>query len=674
MDKSLTSEVVKILLVDDLKDNLLALEGLLKRDGIEIFTAKSGVEALECMISHEFAVALVDVQMPGMSGFELAALMRGAKMTKGIPIIFVTATANDSSFSFRGYESGGVDFLFKPLDTHVVRSKVNVFIDLYRQKSELRHQLATIAGLVEALHHAKDEAEKANTAKTQFLANVSHELRTPLSAILGYSELLANPEQLKSDALYCSNGIQRNIEQLTELIDEILDISKMEAGKFEVDRVRFELLPELGEIFIPLRDRAKVKGLALGVTFDGEIPEFICACPKRLRQILLNLVGNALKFTDHGSINIVVKLVPQRTESGVLLHFAVTDTGCGLSAEQQLRLFRPFGQADSSVTRKYGGTGLGLVLARRLAEALGGDVALTASKIGEGSIFTLSLDPGGLAGVSMLKGLSMADLKSRPAAPIELVRAGQRLAGLKILLAEDGPDNQILMRRFLETSGAFVALAGNGTEALRLAADNVYDIVLMDMQMPIIDGYAATKQLRAGGYTVPIVALTANAMRGERETCLAAGCVDYLSKPVKGMTLIDTIERLIKGGSGSTEMSTRSSMADDPLMRQLLVTFVQALPQRMMALRSAEQQSDLIRLSTLAHQLSGACGGYGFPEMGKVAAAIEVQANDRQSPEVLATLIAELGALCDSAARGITTEAGGCGRKAGEAAIRMGDL
>ena len=190
--------VVKILIVDDLKDNLLALEALLRRDDVEIFKARTGTEALEFLIPHEFALALIDVQMPGMSGFELAEFMRGTKKTKNIPIIFVTATAKDQSFSFKGYESGAVDFLLKPLDSHAVKSKVNIFIEIYRQKNMLKNQLETITGLLEAVNLSKKEAEEANESKTQFLANMSHEIRTPMSAILGYSELLVNPEQTKT--------------------------------------------------------------------------------------------------------------------------------------------------------------------------------------------------------------------------------------------------------------------------------------------------------------------------------------------------------------------------------------------------------------------------------------------------------------------------------------------
>jgi CheY-like chemotaxis protein len=305
-------------------------------------------------------------------------------------------------------------------------------------------------------------------------------------------------------------------------------------------------MTELGEIFSMLQDKAKAKSLALDLIFDGEMPKTILSCPLRLRQILHNVVGNALKFTDKGGVVIVVKLVANSQGiPPVLLRFMITDTGCGLDLKQQQRLFQPFSQGDNSLTRKFGGTGLGLVLARRLAQALGGDFVLSDSKPGKGSTFTFTIDPGPLVGVPMLQRQTKDDLIVRKETPRELFAANLKLEEIRILLVEDGPDNQILMTHILEASGAILSSALNGAEALQMALSNEYDVILMDMQMPIMDGYEATRQLRAKGYTKPIIALTANAMRGEREICLAAGCVEYISKPFKANQLVATVAKFV---------------------------------------------------------------------------------------------------------------------------------
>ena len=540
----------KILVVDNQSANIKAMSKVIVSlsPDVEIFAASSGHEALSHVIDHDFALAIVDIQMPGMDGFELAELMRGRTEGSHIPIIFVTAGEADQRQMFRGYEAGAVDYIPNPIDPRVLASKVRVFVEVYHTRQLLKLRLAEITHQKEELEILKTIAESANVAKSNFVANMSHEIRTPLSAILGFSELLAVPNQVEKIAVDCRRGIQRNIEHLSSLVDEILDLSKIEAGKLDVERVQFLLLPELGEIFSPLQNRAKASGLAFDVTIDGEIPETILACPRRLRQILLNVVGNALKFTEQGGVSVAIKYeAGTEGKPGGLLHFSVKDTGIGLSLEQQGRLFRPFSQADSSVTRKYGGTGLGLVLSSRLAEALGGGVSLSESNFREGSTFTVSINPGSMENASMIRGVKMADLASRNETARDLFSVNQqKLQDLKILLVEDGPDNQILMTHFLEACGATVALAVNGAEAVTMALERKYDIVLMDMQMPILDGYQATKQLIANGYTGPIIALTAKAMHGDREACFEAGCVEYLTKPIKANVLVDVVARLAR--------------------------------------------------------------------------------------------------------------------------------
>ena len=255
------SNKFEILIVDDMKDNLLALNALLEREDVKISQALSGNVALELLMKHDFCLALIDVNMPYMSGFELAEFMRGSKKTKNVPIIFVTATAKDQSFSFKGYESGAVDFLLKPLDPHAVRSKVNVFIELFQQKNELCRQLTTITELMADLNASKDEAEKANTSKTQFLANMSHEIRTPIGAILGFIDLLKNPAILQKDKDSYMVVVEKNSQQLLSLIDDILDLSKVEAGKMTVENIEFSLAEMLSDIQASMNLKAESKGI-----------------------------------------------------------------------------------------------------------------------------------------------------------------------------------------------------------------------------------------------------------------------------------------------------------------------------------------------------------------------------------------------------------------------------
>jgi two-component system CheB/CheR fusion protein len=399
------------------------------------------------------------------------------------------------------------------------------------------------------MREATATAQAANQAKSEFLANISHEIRTPLGAILGYSEILSNPEHQTDPAMLQSAArIVNNVEHLTVLIDEVLDIAKIEAGKLEIEKDKFLLLPQLADIFSLLQDRADEKRLTLTILFDEEIPETIIACPNRLRQILFNIVGNAIKFTENGEVSIRVKLDLKgdpKSRDGIL-SFVVSDTGCGLSPEQQARLFKPFAQADSSVTRRYGGTGLGLTLARRLAMLMGGDVALSSSEVDKGSVFTVTIGTGSLANVKILKNVSIETLNQYKEIRTSRFRANHKLSGMRGLVVEDGADNQTLIRHFLVASGALVDLASNGPEGIKLTEAKSYDFVLMDIQMPVLDGYEATKRLKSAGFTAPIIALTAHAMQGERDRCLAAGCSEYISKPFIGSALIDLIAKFAK--------------------------------------------------------------------------------------------------------------------------------
>lgn len=385
----------------------------------------------------------------------------------------------------------------------------------------------------EELQRAKEAAETAARSKSEFLANMSHEIRTPMTAILGYTDMLLEETGLSSKAQQSLQTIKRNGGYLLEIINDILDISKIEAGKLTMERVPFSIPEMLHDVEALMRLRADDRGLHLKIDLDGPVPSRIESDPTRLRQILINLLSNAIKFTSQGEVRVVVKL-QQGADAEPRLEFAVSDTGIGMTTEQIAKLFRPFSQADTSTTRNYGGTGLGLAISRRLARMLGGDIAVS-SVLGSGSTFVATVASGNIAAVPFIA--TREKEAAAPAPPADSRQAYQFPPGTRILVAEDGQDNQRLISFLLKRAGAEVTVAENGLVAMLNveAAENAgkkFDVILMDMQMPVLDGYAAAAELRTKGYTGPIIALTAHALNGDRERCIQAGCDDYATKPI----------------------------------------------------------------------------------------------------------------------------------------------
>ncbi|MBL7044838.1 MAG: response regulator [Pirellulaceae bacterium] len=393
------------------------------------------------------------------------------------------------------------------------------------------------------LAQAKEEAEAASHAKSQLLTNMSHELRTPMTAVLGFSEVLGDnlqrPEQKEIVAT-----IRRNGEYLLRLIDNLLDLSKIEAGKLQMDRIPCSPREIVNDVVELLQVRTREKGLRLFAECEGEIPSTIHSDPTHLRQVLINLIGNAIKFTEVGSVRVVTREISQDCDEREL-EFRIIDTGLGMTSEQMSGLFEPFTQADTSCSRRFGGTGLGLAISKRLAEMLGGHIAV-ASVPDAGSVFTLTV-PVGVAEQDMASDQCKEMLAPTPELPIAPETRRLDLP-CRILLAEDGPDNQRLISSLLEQAGAEVISVENGRHALdrglRAGREGRrYDLILMDMQMPEMDGYAATRRLRDSGYDGPIVALTAHTMKGDEVKCLKAGCDGYLGKPITRDALLATVNR-----------------------------------------------------------------------------------------------------------------------------------
>ena len=542
-----------ILLVDDVPEKLLAIGAVLEDLGQPVVSVRSGADALRQLLIQDFAVILLDVNMPDLDGFETAALIRQRKRCEHTPIIFVTAFPDDR-FAVRGYQLGAVDFIMTPVIPEVLRAKVSVFVDLYRMNLQAKRQAEEHIALVEE-RAARVAAERANRAKDEFLANVSHELRTPMNAIIGMTDL-ALEEHLSPLVGEYLGMVKSSARLLLDLLNDILDFSKYESGKFDLRSAPFGLRELIVELVQTFGYRASAKGLQLFANVAPAVPDRLLGDPLRLRQVLLNLLSNAIKFTEQGTITIEVS--PESvTADEANLKFAVVDTGIGISAADQQRVFAPFAQVDSSTTRQHGGTGLGLSIASDLIRAMGGRLAVR-SELGDGSTFyfvvPIRREPQTLiaGGAPVLPQAVQPVVQPTPEAnqivsfPAPTTRSAPKSSNgkLRVLLVEDMPANQMLVVHVLNRRGHSVEVAQNGLQAVELAAQQPFDVVLMDLQMPDMDGFEATAAIRAlpRAARIPIIALTAHALPADRDRCLSAGMDDYLAKPLDIRKLVEVVE------------------------------------------------------------------------------------------------------------------------------------
>lgn len=660
-----------VLIVDDRPENLLTLEGILENENLNIIKASSGNEALAIMLEHNISLVLMDVQMPGMDGFEVAEIMRSNDRTKFIPIIFITAISKQRQHIFKGYESGAVDYLYKPLDLEILQSKIKAFIDFFQHKNALEETTRKLSKSIAELNEAKQIAEDATTAKSAFLATMSHEIRTPLNGIIGMADLGLMDDEIGPQQRERLMDIKTSGESLLEIINEILDISKIEADKLELEEIEFSIRELIEKIVNLLSVKIFQEKLEFVCDIDPDIPDILIGDPLRIRQILINLLSNASKFTEEGTVSVKVKML-EHIEEQISLEFAIEDTGIGIPEEKQQQLFDSYTQADTSTTRKHGGTGLGLNISQKLVNMMGGKISVSSTP-GLGSKFyfrlnmitgnqkekpwelhlkqpndsykvlviddheqsakviTRLLDHWGLQNVytsdcnkcsdllnqhnfdlilidfylKNKNGVEVAEelkkqnslkpdtaiiLLSPSKANIEILKLKKAqkyefltkpvlqndlrhllitLFGskeqireeesklpaeikppekpLEILVAEDQIINRKIVVQLLEKKGWKVKAVENGKIALDEACNSKYDLILMDVQMPEMDGFEATREIRVfeidKDYHTPIVAMTAHAMKGDREKCLAAGMDYYITKPVNPSELYDTIEK-----------------------------------------------------------------------------------------------------------------------------------
>lgn len=558
-----------ILIVDDREENLFTLRKVLKVLETDIVSATSGNDALKAALDHDFALAILDVQMPMMDGYELASLLRSDEKMMHLPIIFLSAVYKEDGHVSAGYDSGAVDFITKPYNPDHIVSKVRVFLDLHNLRREAEE--------------ARQKAEEANLSKSTFLANMSHELRTPLNVIIGYNQIAMEDiaEEGLTDVIEDMQKIDEAAHHLLGLINGILDISKIESGRMEIFTEPCDVRQLCSEAAASVRPLVDKNGNELKVEIAGDVGRIRTDVTK-LRQCLFNLLGNASKFTKDGTITLTVgRTVGDGRDR---LEIAISDTGIGMSAEQAERLFQPFRQADASTTRKYGGTGLGLSITKSFCELLGGCVRVS-SVLGEGSTFRMEIpDMGGEDNEG--RAVPETGEKSAPEAGEPQLKEGS------VLVVDDDPHVREIISRCLIKDGYDVTTARNGEEALNLARRVKPIAITLDVMMPGMDGWAVIKALKAEPdlESIPVIMVS---IVDDKNLGYALGAREYLTKPVNKHKLMATLRACCRS---SPSDATILIVEDDTPSREILVRMI-----REQGYRAAEAENGRVAMEYLEH-------------------------------------------------------------------------
>jgi signal transduction histidine kinase len=519
-------EKYNILVMDDSQASLDLIKDILDDDDLRIATARTGKAALKKARANPFDLALLDIVMPDINGFQVFSELKKSRETSGIPVIFITAK-NDEANTIKGFKAGAMDYVTKPFNEAELKARIRNHLELKRSK--------------EKLVRAKEDAEKGSRVKSEFLANMSHEIRTPISGILGVVDLLkgTNMDEEQKGLLQI---IESSTDLLLTIINDILDLSKIEAGKMTLEEIPFDLAKNLEDVLALFRMKAREKKLYINLEIDDEVPQVLKGDTVRIKQVFMNLISNAVKFTKEGGVTVHITVKKEEKEH-VVLFCEVKDTGIGIDKESKEKLFTAFSQADLSTTRKHGGTGLGLAISRNLTRLMDGYIGVE-SEYGKGSSFYFTL--------RLRKG-DKKELKDKTTESEKLLGPSRKF---DILLVEDNAINQKVSTMLLKQLNQTVDLAENGKVAVDKVQEKAYDVVFMDLHMPLMDGYEATERIRdtekqQGRQPSFIVAVTANAAQEDKERCFNVGMDEYIYKPFKKKNLIAIFNRLIRKEGGN---------------------------------------------------------------------------------------------------------------------------